>query len=210
MNEIVLKKVDHEKDLGVIITSDLKSSKQCIEACSRANKILGYINRSVEYKSKEIILTLYTSLVRPHLEYAVQFWSPHLKKDADMLERVQRRATKMIPGLRNKTYEERLQALDLFSLEKRRLRGDLIETYKIFTGLDNINPDDLFERNNTGLRGHKYKLNKGKFNRDIFKYFFSNRVVDEWNQLTPQIVESKTLNTFKVHLDKYFLDKGIH
>ena len=153
---------------------------------------------------------MYTSLVRPHLEYAVQFWSPHLKKDADMLERVQRRATKMIPGIRNKSYEERLEVLNLFSLEKRRLRGDLIETYKIFLGFDDIKPDDLFKLNEVGLRGHKYKLSKGTFKKDIFKYFYSNRVIDDWNGLPSEVVESKTLNTFKLRLDKYFLEKGIH
>ena len=115
-----------------------------------------------------------------------------------MLERVQRRATKMIPGIRNKSYEERLEVLNLFSLEKRRLRGDLIETYKIFLGFDDIKPNDLFKLNEVGLRGHKYKLSKGTFKKDIFKYFYSNRVIDDWNGLPSEVVESKTLHTFKL------------
>ena len=86
--------------------------------------MLGIIKRGVSYKSAEVISKLYRSYVRPHLEYCIQFWSPTNVKDADMLEGVQRRATKMIPSLRNLSYEERLKRLGMFSLRLRRLRGD--------------------------------------------------------------------------------------
>ena len=88
-----------------------------------ANRMLGYIARSIEYKSKEVILTLYNTLIRPHLEYCVQFWGPHYKKDIEALEKVQRRATRMVPGIKDKGYEVRLRMLNLFKLSKRRLRG---------------------------------------------------------------------------------------
>ncbi len=114
------------KYLGVTITSNLKFSQQCKEAAGKANRMLGFIKRNFSFKNNDIILPLYNSLVRPHLEYAVQFWSPHLAMDIAKLEAVQRRAMKMIPSLRNKSYEERLARLNLFSLEKRRLRGKLI------------------------------------------------------------------------------------
>ena len=110
-----------EKDLGVIVTNDLKSSEQCIQAKNNANKILGIINRGITYKSEEVIKKLYISYVRPHLEYCVQFWSPSYCKDIDILEGVQRRATKLIPSIRNLPYEDRLKKLNLFSLKKRRL-----------------------------------------------------------------------------------------
>ncbi len=113
------------KDLCVTITSNLRFSQQCKEAAGKANRMLGFIKRKFSFKNKDIILPLYNSLVRPHLECAVQIWSPHLAKDITKLEAVQRRATKMIPSLRNKSYEERLARFNLFFLEKRRLRGEL-------------------------------------------------------------------------------------
>ncbi len=121
-----LESVQCVKDLGVTITSILKFSQQCIEAAGKANRMLGFIKRNFSFKNKDIILPLYNSLVRPPLEYAVQFCSPHLAKDIAKLGAVQRMATKMIPSLRNKSYEERLARLNLFSLEKRRPRGKLI------------------------------------------------------------------------------------
>ena len=110
--------VQEEVDLGVTISSDLKFTKNCKSACKKANQMLGFIARNFDYKTPGVMLTLYNSLVRPHLEYAVQFWSPNYNKDIELLERVQRRATKMIPSLRALPYEERLKKLSLFTLEK--------------------------------------------------------------------------------------------
>ena len=90
------------------------------------------------YLDADIILLLYKSLVRPHLEYCVQAWRPDLQRDIDLIERVQRRATKLIPNLKNKSYEDRLKHLDLTTLETRRLRGNLIEVFKIFKGFDDV------------------------------------------------------------------------
>ena len=90
-----------QKDIGVLIDNKLKFHKQTIEATNKANKILGFISRTFDYKSKDIILPLYKSLVRPHLEYCVQFWSPAYRKDIEALERIQHRATKLIPSIRH-------------------------------------------------------------------------------------------------------------
>ncbi len=108
-----------KKKLGVIICNDLKPGKYCMEVVKTANKSVGFIGRTFEFKSEKVVRTLFNALVRPHLEYCVQFWSPYYRKDIDKLERVQRRATKLIPRLRNMSYEERLKELNLFSLEKR-------------------------------------------------------------------------------------------
>ena len=176
MNSETLRTDDHEKDLGVEIHTSLKPEKHIDTVVSKANRILGMINRSVQYKGKDCILPLYTALVRPHLEYAVQAWAPHYNKDIEKIENVQKRALKMISDaeISNIGYEDKLRKLKLFSMEKRRLRGDLIETFKIMKDIDKIASATPFTKSTyTRTRGHEFKLVKSKVRTDIRKYFFS-------------------------------------
>ena len=124
MGDTVLGITVKEKDLGVTISTDMKVSEQCGIAASKGNQILGLIRRNITYKGKKLIIPLYKAIVRPHLEYCIQAWRPYRKKDIDTLEHIQRRATKMIPELRDLCYEERLKECGLTTLETRRLRGD--------------------------------------------------------------------------------------
>ncbi len=200
MGDSEIEEGNYEKDLGVYVDSEMSSSRQCGEAIKKANKMLGYIVRSVEFKSREVMLKLYNALVRPHLEYCVQFWSPRYKKDIAALERVQRRATRIIPGLKGMSYADRLKELNLFSLEQRILCGDLIQAFKI---IDNVDPGDFFDlKKETRTRGHKWRLDKGAFRTENRRHFFTQRIVRVWNQLPSNVVEADTLGSFKKLLDE--------
>jgi len=135
MNGTKLDKVTEEKDLGVWISNDLKASQQCVQACSKANRILGVLNRTIKCKDDSNLICFYKSLIRPHLKFSTAAWSPHYAKDKLLLEKVQWRFTRMIPRLKNVPYEKRLKELKLWSLEDRRIRADLIEVFKITHGL---------------------------------------------------------------------------
>lgn len=208
INGNYLQNVIEEKDLGVLVTNDLKFSRHCREARKKALKMLGVLNRNVNYKSKEVVKKLYCSFVRPHLEYCAQACHSSLKKDIKSLERVQRKATKMVSGLSGMTYRDRLIQLNMFSIYYRKIRGDLIEVFKIYKGIDKLDFGKLFKINKNSTRGHNCKLTM-KFSRTKLRQsFFTNRVINVWNNLPPWVIDSSSLNVFKLNVDSYFSESG--
>jgi len=200
--QIELQVTKLEKDLGIHIDPELNFSQHCEKQVNKANRILGLIRRTYSYFDAESVTRLYTSLVRPHLEYGNAAWRPMYNKDTTILENVQRRATKLVPGLQEMEYEDRLKKLNLPSLHYRRTRGDMIELYKHTHGMYHIDAKYIKLDQSPTTRGHSFKLVKECVNKRVRQKFLTIRATNAWNQLPAEVVNAPSLNAFKSRLDK--------
>ena len=198
-----LEKCSEEKDLGITFDPTLNFDIHIDNITKKANQMLGIIRRTFSYMDKSIFQKLYKALVRSHLEYGNVIWYPHLKRQSIQIEKIQRRATKLVPECKDLTYDKRLKLLNLFSLKGRRVRGDLIQVYKIFQGIDDIDSKKLLPLSTYhSTRNQGFKLRKRHCKKDIRKYSFTNRVVEIWNEIPSDIKNAATLNSFKNRIDK--------
>ena len=206
---VLLGKTSSEKDLGIFIDSDLKFRRQAASATAKASQILALIRRSFQAIDCETLPLLYKTLVRPHLEYGCSIWGPFNKADQKAVERVQRRATRLIPELQGKPYPERLRLLELPSLYYRRRRGDMIRTFQILHSELDLQPEYFFSpAQHSRTRGHQMKLNKELARSRVRRHSFSVRVVNDWNALPSNVILAPSLNQFKSRLDAHWA--GIH
>ena len=209
--DMELDHVFEEKDIGVIVDSDLSFAEHISTKVRVANAMVGLIRRSFSYLNGKTFKKLYTAHVRPHLEYAQAAWAPMSRKLINMLENVQIRATKLVDGFGNLDYAERLRRLDLPTLVYRRQRGDMIEVYKHFTKYDrdtissSFRPKDRTSRRlNHNFQLHDLKAKDGV--RGVHYKSFYQRVPSMWNNLDTTVVNSENVNKFKNNLDDFWRD----
>ena len=171
--------------------------------------MLVLIRLSFKLHDVNVLSRLYKSFVRPLLEYCVTAWCPYYQRDISVLEKIQRRATRMIPSLRQLPYFERLKYFSMTTLSTRRMRYDLITVYKILHSQLFLNPDLFFSRKTLDCtRGHHQKFFVSYSRLELRKNFFSNRVVTIWNSLPESCIAASSLRVFKSHLDKHLQGEG--
>ena len=196
----------------------MKPSTQCEAAAKKANMTLGKILRSFHYRKSNYLVPLYKTFVRPKLEFAAASWGPWLEKDAEELEKVQKRAVRAMSDARGETYEEKLRDVGLTTLRERRKRGDLIEAFKVIKGHNNVNRESWFDlqsreasrptRTNATIeegseRRKSDVLYKPKAQKETRANFYTVRVVQWWNELPEEVKATTSVNSFKNSYDKW-------
>lgn len=219
MNGVTLAETEEERDLGVVVSSTFKQSVQCETAAKKANQVLGLINRSFHYRTKESLVPLYKCLVRPKLEFAAAAWNPYLEKDIESLEKVQRRLIRSLSNVRGTTYDEKLKDAGLTSLRNRRERGDLIETYKTLNGFNNVDKHGWFDIpeedptrsstrstttiGNNGETENRVSLIRERARTGLRNQSFRFRAARAWNELPDFVRKANSVNGFKNAFDAW-------
>ena len=205
---VTLTRITAEKDLGVLVDESLSFDQHIAMKVKKANSVLAVIRKTFVKITKPILSNVFKGLVRPHLEYCNQIWHPSLVRQKKLIEDVQRRATRLMPSLRNLSYPERLRELNLPSLEYRRKRGAMIETFKLLKGLyDRAAFNEMFQFSESEHRGNKLHLKSVKSRLRTRTNFLSIRVVNDWNSLSENVVSSHDINQFKTRLDYFWKEK---
>ena len=202
VSESNLKKITNEKDVGVTFEENLKFDVHINNIINKANQLVGMIKRSFSYLDNDMFTTLFKAIVRPHLEYANVIWHPAFKRQMTNIEKVQRRATKLIPGLKAFPYETRLQTLKLPILKYRQTRTDLIQTYKILNNLDNLNQEDFYKFTTSNTRNSDLKLYKEYAKSVTRSNFLPLRINSTWNSLSYKTRSSENVLAFKKGIDR--------
>ena len=190
---------EYEKDVGVLVPSNLKFHEQCATAIAKANSVLGLIKRAFQTRDQVTMINAYKTYVQPHLDFCIQVWAPGNKAWQDKLEKVQKRALRLIPSLNGLDYQEKLKVSGLLTLSDRRKMFDLVEVYKRAK-----KGQVCYQTSSKTTRSVEHKLLVvPKFRLDIKKNSFCVRATQEWNKIPKQIRESETLSIFKKNIKTY-------
>jgi len=206
-----------ERDLGIYISSNLKWRNHVEHIATKANRVLGMLVKTFVSRDPNLWKKLYISLVRPHLEFASSCWNPYLQSDIDILEKVQKRASRIPSNMKHLDYEKRLEIWGITTLKDRRIRGDLIQAYKVVHGLEKFNWFSTLEfendcrtkaatSNSMRLKREGYRNKSAHLNNHchfvaVRHEFFLNRVTEHWNKLSNSQVQARNINSFKASID---------
>ena len=208
---VQLERVDKMKDLGVTFDDDLSFKSHIYEKINKAYQMLGIMRRNFRHVDKDTFKLIYVSLVRSQLEYAHAVWNPYKIAFIRDLEKVQKRATKLVRACKSLPYRERLIYLNLPSLKYRRIRGDMIEVFKMLNGFydDQVIPN-LTRNHDTRTRGNSFKLSVERPKYNLRKYSFTIRVTKLWNSLPDLVVQAESVNSFKNKIDKCWINEDVY
>ena len=200
-------KTTAERDLGVMVSADMKHHIQTDKATAKGFSVLGQMRKAFVHRGADVWKRLYMTYVRPHLEYAVAAWNPNHYQDIAKLERVQRRATKQVQSLRGFTYEQRCEALGLQKLDQRRIRGDLIQQYKIRRRFDQVSWVDQ-PPTRPAWGPYPARVVRELTRTTARHEFFTNRVAGAWNCVPQDVKDARSTNAFKQRLDRFIEEYG--
>jgi hypothetical protein len=204
--------VEKTKDLGIMLTSDLKFHEHTDYIVKKALRTINLISYGFCTEEKDILLRLYKTYVLPILSYGSVVWNPCFRGDRDKLERCQKVMLRRILPDESLSYNDRIQKLDILTLEESRILADLVFMYNLLHERTFLNPEDFVQSHVSvySTRGHNMKLVVPKFRLTQQKHFFSNRTVSIWNQLPPEIVNIATVKRFKTEIRKWLITERVH
>jgi hypothetical protein len=197
-----LESVEEETDIGVRVSRTLKPGVQCKKAAKTATTVLAQITRAFHYRDRHTFMKLYTTYVRPHLEFATPAWAPWTETDISCLEKVQIKAVSMVSGLTSHTYEEKLAELGMLTLAERRHQLDMLQMYKVLHNKDTVNSDDWFDMAANGERRTRAAADPLNVRipaprLEVRKNFFTQRVAEPWNKTPAALKSAATAEGFR-------------
>ena len=224
MNGTKIEEASEEKDLGVWVQANMKPAKQCASAAKSANFALGQISRAFHYRKKSNLVPLYKTFVRPKLEFAASAWSPWTEGDKKQLEKVQERLVRMLSDVKGSTYEQKLADAGLTTLEKRRKRGDAIETFKTLNGFNRVDKKKWFSLENedarptrrnaevseSGVRKKDHVLRTESARLEVRRNFYNVRAAKTWSDIPQSVKDTTSVNAFKNAYDKWSYNQNQH